>query len=155
MLGERFGLSAQEMNHALKRLGLLDGSPGDYSVTEQGAPYALERDYHQGNGGYACYNAYWTTRSWDESILDQLDLSNEFLAETKREVAERRRLMRQQAAAWAQETQPAQHTNQAQTNGGYKAQLLDMAIGYLPEIASWLMAAGRKRIPALLARIGK
>ena len=33
LLGQRFGLNAQEMNMALKQLGYLDGQPGNYIPT--------------------------------------------------------------------------------------------------------------------------
>ena len=36
LLGQRFGLNAQEMNMALKQLGYLDGQPGNYIPTEKG-----------------------------------------------------------------------------------------------------------------------
>lgn len=68
ILGKDYGLTAQEMNQLLKDQGFLDGNPGEYFVTEKGAPFAKEIDFHRGSGGYAQYNRYWTERTWDESI---------------------------------------------------------------------------------------
>ena len=53
ILGQQVGLSAQEMNHALKEAGFLSGEPGAYSVTEKGAKYAIEQFFQRGTGGYA------------------------------------------------------------------------------------------------------
>jgi len=76
-LGDEYGLTAQEMNFVLKEEGYLDGEPGDYSVTEKGKKYAEEQYFHRGTGGYERYNAYWSTRTWDESITDELDITDE------------------------------------------------------------------------------
>ncbi len=75
-LGQEYGLTAQEMNFFLKEEGYLDGEPGDYFLTEKGKKYAEEQDYHRGTGGYAHYNRYWTTRTWDEGITDELDITD-------------------------------------------------------------------------------
>lgn len=155
MLGAPFGLSAQEMNHALKKSGFLDGVPGDYEVTEKGAKYALERDYHRGNGGYACYNAYWTTRSWDDSIINQLDLSDDYIASIKQEVSELRRLKREQAAEWVQEVQPEGQTNRVPASDSLKGELFNAALSCLPELLSWVSKAWRKHAPMLFARSGE
>jgi hypothetical protein len=72
ILGAEMGLSAQEMNGLLKQHGYLDGPPGGYSLTEKGAQYGLEEDHHRGPGGYSWYNRDWTTRTWDESVLEAL-----------------------------------------------------------------------------------
>jgi hypothetical protein len=72
ILGQEFGLTSQEMNFVLKEEGYLDGEPGNYFITEKGEKYAEEQDYHRGTGGYAHYNRYWTTRTWDDGITDGL-----------------------------------------------------------------------------------
>lgn len=84
VLGQEYGLTAQEMNFVLKEEGYLDGEPGNYFVTEKGEKYAKEQDHHRGTGGYAHYNRYWTTRTWDDGIVDELDIT----AERKREIRE-------------------------------------------------------------------
>ncbi len=84
ILGQEFGLTAQEMNFVLKEGGYLVGEPGNYFVTEKGEKYAEEQDHHRGTGGYAHYNRYWTTRTWDDGIADELDIT----AERKREIRE-------------------------------------------------------------------
>lgn len=60
------------MNALLFDHGYLDGGPGDYSLTEKGKPYGSEKDHHRGTGGYSSYNANWTTRTWDDGIVDAL-----------------------------------------------------------------------------------
>lgn len=77
ILGEDYGLTAKEMNFLLKDEGYLEGVPGNYSVTEKGKAFAEEEDHHRGTGGYAWYNRNWTTRTWDDSILDELDITDE------------------------------------------------------------------------------
>lgn len=92
ILGKDYGLTAQEMNQLLKDQGFLDGNPGEYFVTEKGAPFAKEIDFHRGSGGYAQYNRYWTERTWDESIKDVLDTSAESRDTARAAVAEARRI---------------------------------------------------------------
>lgn len=91
ILGQDFGLTGQEMNYVLREKGFLDGNPNDYSVTEQGRPFAEEQDFQRGTGGYAQYNPSWTTRSWDESITNELDVTDDLKNEARAAVAESRR----------------------------------------------------------------
>lgn len=90
ILGQEENLTAQEMNVLLQMQGYLEGEPGDYQVTEKGAPFAKEQDFHRGTGGYSWYNRNWTTRVWDESILDELDTSEEKKNEAREAVTMRR-----------------------------------------------------------------
>ena len=71
-IGKLFGLNGQEMNMAFKNLDYLDGEPGDYVFTEKGLLFGRESDFHRGTGGSSWYNRYWTQRSYDESIIEQL-----------------------------------------------------------------------------------
>jgi ribosomal protein L37AE/L43A len=91
MLGQEHGLTSQEMNYILKKEGYLEGDASDYSVTDKGAPFAEETDFHRGPGGYAYYNRDWTTRKWDESLTDDLDITEEMKEEAKEAVKERRK----------------------------------------------------------------
>nr|WP_308545932.1 hypothetical protein [uncultured Lachnoclostridium sp.] len=91
MLGQEHGLTSQEMNYILKKEGYLEGEAGDYSITEKGAPYAEETDFHRGTGGYAHYNRYWTTRNWDESLTDVLDITEEMKEEARETTKENRK----------------------------------------------------------------
>ena len=50
IMGQDYGLTAQEMNFVLKEKGYLDGEPGSYSVTEKGSSYAVEERPSSGNG---------------------------------------------------------------------------------------------------------
>lgn len=103
ILGQEYGLTAEEMNRVLAKLGFLKGSPGDYSLTEKAMQYAVEKDFHRGNGGYACYNRYWTTRSFDDSIKQVLDVSRELISEVREEItSDRAARYAAQAAARAQ-----------------------------------------------------
>lgn len=97
-LGEKCGLSAQEMNYALKEAGLLDGEPGERFVTEKGKAFATEKDYHRGPGGYPSYNVDWTEISWDSAVKNQLDLSPKHKQEIREAVKEERRLRREAKA---------------------------------------------------------
>ena len=92
ILGEDLDLNSQEMNQLLKDQGFLEGDPGAYVVTEKGAPFAKETDFHRGPGGYSWYNRDWTQRTWDESIKDALDTSPESCQAARDAVAEARRL---------------------------------------------------------------
>ena len=85
ILGEDLGLNSQEMNQLLK-------DQGAYVVTEKGAQFAKETDFHRGPGGYSWYNRDWTQRTWDESIKDVLDTSPESRQAARDAVAEARRL---------------------------------------------------------------
>ena len=102
-LGQEYGLTAEEMNRVLVKLGFLQGAPGDYSVTPKALQYAVEKDFHRGNGGYACYNRYWTTRTFDDSIKEALDVSADLINEVRSEIAaDRAARYAAQAAARAQ-----------------------------------------------------
>jgi hypothetical protein len=94
VLGEAFGLTAQELNYALKEAGFLSGEPGMYSVTEMGAKFAAEEDHSRGIGGYAHYNRSWTTRTWDDSVADRLDLTDDRKREIRQGVSAARRAAR-------------------------------------------------------------
>lgn len=77
VLGKDYGLTAQEMNHVLKEDGYLEGDPGNYSVTEKGKKYVSEQYHSRGTGGSSIYNASWETRTWDEGITDELDITED------------------------------------------------------------------------------
>ena len=103
ILGQEYGLTAEEMNRVLVKQGFLQGTPGDYSVTQKALQYVVEKDFHRGTGGYACYNRYWTTRTFDDSIKEVLDVSAELINEVRGEIAaDRAARYAAQAAARAQ-----------------------------------------------------
>ena len=87
LLGQEYKLNAQEMNRVLVKLGFLTGKPGNYELTEKGAIYAIERDFHSGNGGYPSCNRYWTTRTYDDSIKDALNITDDLIKEVRDEMA--------------------------------------------------------------------
>lgn len=87
VLGRNYGLTAQEMNHILAELGYLDGEPGNWRVSEKGKKYGKEQDYHRGKGGYAYYNRYWTTITWDNSITDELDITEDRKKELRKAIS--------------------------------------------------------------------
>ena len=101
-LGKKYGMTGEEMNRLLFQQGFLEGEPGDYSPIGKGLKYAVEEDHHRGNGGYSFYNAYWTTRKFDESILKELDLSPEAITAARDEV-EKLKLARNAERAAARE----------------------------------------------------
>lgn len=95
ILGQEIGgLTAAETNMLLCEEGFLEGEPGAWGVTEKGAPYATETDYHRGTGGYDMYNRYWTERTWDGSILDEI---GDVPLERRMELSEKVALHRKQA----------------------------------------------------------
>lgn len=103
ILGHDYGLTAEEMNRVLVKQGFLQGTPGDYSITQKSLQYAVEKDFHRGTGGYACYNRYWTTRTFDDSIKEALDVSADLINEVRNEIAtDRAARYAAQAAARAQ-----------------------------------------------------
>lgn len=83
VLGRSFGLSGMEMNLLLRAQGMLEGEPGSYGVTDAGARFAHEKFVQRGTGGYSHYNPSWDERSWDFSILEQLDLDDDELQKAK------------------------------------------------------------------------
>lgn len=50
----------------------LEGTPGNYSVTAKGEPFAHYKDEFRGNPRSLAYSAQWSTRSWDDGILEEL-----------------------------------------------------------------------------------
>ena len=58
------------MNAVLCRLGILEGEPGNYALTELGKQFGRYNYFDNGYGGYAA--RAWDTISYDESIIDWL-----------------------------------------------------------------------------------
>ncbi|WP_406326627.1 hypothetical protein OG784_26990 [Streptomyces sp. NBC_01617] len=75
------------MNFLLKEEGFLDGEPGSYTVTEKGEKYADEQYHSRGTGGYSQYNKAWETRTWDEEIASELDITNERKREVRQAIS--------------------------------------------------------------------
>lgn len=86
ILGQEYGLTAEEMNRVLVKLGYLEGSPGNYDPTEKAKEYVVEKDFHRGTGGYPSYNRYWTTRTFDDSIKEVLVIPRELIEEVREEL---------------------------------------------------------------------
>lgn len=72
ILGKQLLKTGQEMNVLLAERGYLEGVPGSYSVTEKGKPYSRETDEFRGNPRSLSYSTQWSTRSWDDAILPDL-----------------------------------------------------------------------------------
>lgn len=87
VLGQDYGLTAQEMNFVLKEEGFLDGEPGNYTVTEKGEKFAEDQDHSSGTGGYSFYNRAWTTRTWDDGIVDELDITKDRKKDIRQAIA--------------------------------------------------------------------
>lgn len=90
VLGEKFRLTAQEMNRVLVRFGILQGTPGNYELTELGKKYAIVKDHHRGCGGYSYYNRDWSTITYDESIKKILNVTDEVRKKAIEEVRQHR-----------------------------------------------------------------
>ena len=69
-IGNTFHLNGQEMNAVLCKLGILEGKPGNYALTEMGKRFGRYNYFDNGYGGYAA--RAWGTISYDESIVDWL-----------------------------------------------------------------------------------
>ncbi len=91
-LGEQYGLTGEEMNRVLVKSGILTGEPGNYDVTLKGMPYTTTKNWHRGTGGYNCYNRYWDTRTFDDSIREVLDVTKDLVAEVRAEIEENKLL---------------------------------------------------------------
>ena len=77
------------MNFLLKVEGYLSGEPGDYYPTEKGKQFVVEKGNDNGYGGYAFRG--WNWLEWDESILDELDVSMEYKCYIREKTTEERR----------------------------------------------------------------
>lgn len=94
ILGRDYGLTGEQMNRVLVKLGFLTGEPGAYTITEKAKDYVIENYHHRGTGGYSQYNAYWTTRTFDDSIKEVLNVTDELIAEVREELAAHRAAIR-------------------------------------------------------------
>ncbi len=70
-----YQLDAQEMNVLLKEEDFLNGEPGDYTPTEKGKRFTIKKFKDNGYGGYAARS--WEWYEWDESIIDELNVTDE------------------------------------------------------------------------------
>ena len=91
-LGQLFYLDDQEMNLLLKEEGFLDGEPGNYKPTEKGKKFISEKSGWNGYGGFA--SRTWEWREWDESIIDELNVTPERKKEIREKTLELRRRRR-------------------------------------------------------------
>lgn len=110
ILGRDYGVTAEEMNRILFKQGFLSGEPGDYGLTEKVLPYAVSKNFHRGTAGYSCYNRDWTTRTYDDSIKQALNVTADVIKEVRDELSKER------AARYA-----AQTTARAQANASFLA----------------------------------
>lgn len=121
-LGREYGLTAVEMNRALQKLGYLVKGLDGYELTEKALDFAVEKGHHRGTGGYSCYNAYWTTRTFDESIKAGLQITPELIEEVREELSLER------AARYA--TQAAER---AKANADFLAKQASESLPEVPE----------------------
>lgn len=126
ILGQDYGLTAQEMNLVLKEEGFLDGEPGKYFLTEKGQQYANEQFHKRGTGGYPRYNPSWETRTWDDEITAQVDISDE----RKRQIREAVAAARRQSRAEPVDT-PVSGDSPAPAGDGDSSAVLIAAVGAL------------------------
>ena len=71
-LGEMIGLDSKEVNKKLAEIGYLQGEPGNWALTEQGAQHGEVIVRDNGYGGYAA-------RSWGYIVRDCGIAYNQFL----------------------------------------------------------------------------
>ena len=100
-LGAMLGLSAQEMNVLLKEEGFIKGEPGNYSPTDKGKEYSDELSDDNGYGGYCA--RWWSWLVWPQTILDEIDTSDERLSQIREKTVEERRERKAAAEAEADE----------------------------------------------------
>lgn len=84
VLGQEYELTAQEMNFVLKEEGFLDGEPGNYKVTEKGEKFA-DDNYDGSSYGYS--NRGWPTRTWDDGITEELDITEDRKKEIRQAIS--------------------------------------------------------------------
>lgn len=93
ILGLEYGLTGQEMNRLLAKQGFLEGEPSNYYPTEKAQPFVKESYQHMGPG--------WTLRTFDDSILDELVITNDIKADIRAEIsAERAAKQAEKEAKW-------------------------------------------------------
>ena len=100
-LGREYGLTNQEMNVLLKEEGFLDGEPGNYHPTEKGKRFIIEKYDDNGYGGYAARS--WEWYEWDESIIDELHVTDEIKKEIREKTSAQRRRRREEKKATSEE----------------------------------------------------
>lgn len=70
-LGKMIGKSAREVNELLKAKGYIDGTPGNYSMTEAGREHGEIRFKDNGYGGYAA--RAWSFMMWNDEVAYEID----------------------------------------------------------------------------------
>ncbi|MBP3805098.1 MAG: hypothetical protein J6I76_14650 [Oribacterium sp.] len=92
-IGYGYGINAQTMNRILRKLGYLEGYPGNYRPTEMAEPYVNVNDHNMAtNGGYTRFNAAYETISYNEDFVELLksQVTQELIDEVKNEMLEER-----------------------------------------------------------------
>lgn len=64
LIGETLGISSRQVNLLLLEAGLLDGEPGNWTLTAAGEKYGRWKEVPNGYGAYL---------TWDEDVIDILD----------------------------------------------------------------------------------
>ena len=98
-LGREYNLSDREMNVVLMNKGYQTGEPGNYEPTAKGLPYVEQHENHHGTGGYSHMNVYYTTMRWDESITDELEITDDDVTEARAYLSQRRKQQRDNLSA--------------------------------------------------------
>lgn len=138
-LGQLYGLTAEEMNKVLVKNGILTGEPGNYDVTSKGLPYTTTKNWHRGTGGYSCYNRYWNTRTFDESIKEVLEVTKELVAEVRAEIEENK-LLKAAARKAAREKADAEFLRREAAKEAAKIAAEKEALEALKRKENWLKA---------------
>ncbi len=99
VLGHELGLTAPEVNFALAEAGLLEGAPQRWRVTEEGKKYATEERRWNGVGGYQQYVVDYEVRTWEDEVLEALDLDAEKKQRAREAASAARRQAREAKAA--------------------------------------------------------
>jgi hypothetical protein len=132
-LGNKLGLTAQEVNCLLRDEGFLEGKPGNWKITEKGEQYSEKYSWSNGYGGW-CARGY-SMPLWDSNIMHEIQITNEKKQEIKRKVKEER--IARKALNAAQSLMNSQNTiNQEQgtTKDNDSSNFINEILGFVFEL---------------------
>lgn len=141
ILGQELGLTAQEMHVLLKKEGFLDGEIGKYFVTDKGKPFAHEQDFHSGPGGYSWYNRDWSTRTWDDAVLEDLKVTDQMKWDARDAAASIRRATRAQRETGYQPIPDTLEQSSSRQNGDGNGSLPPAGVVLLVVAGAIMVAA--------------
>lgn len=120
-IGAAYGLNGRVTNRLLEAMGVIEESEyGGWKLTAFGEKYGKVIDRDNGYGGYARRD--WSTTYYDESILDELKITPDLIAEARAVDIARRTEQALQNAAEREEAESAFRAFQDQLAAENQAQ---------------------------------